>query len=513
MALFDIIGITFVAIRGAYKLAVAIRDSESINAELKQVAMHMTNELNIVGGTLDQLQHFAHRATVQDEFLLVKNINELKSIIDDAQNILQDVIRDRSFFARLLMKNDVYRQQLREISNRLHNICHTVEGAIPAMTKIVIPCRDLSDFRKTFRDVPDKILSLHDFSFIKNTSNTVVPITIEETDTTKCSFYMKLDNQQIILSYQLRTWSALNPKLIVLDQRRQRFQELWRVKKKLEHPGSSPSIVLNSSTKSLPDLTIAQPQPSTAVATDNIPEKLDFSEFFMSHDDICGMALTRSFIYIATKYEITIISLDRQEIVAQFGTEGNGPNKFKHISCLYIPRNDETNLYIVDRGQYCVQLYKIDSKGLHFEFIRQYVIIANVPQRYNLVSCVIFNENLFVSDDANHCLHIFSLKADRQSFYFLDSSIRPVSPELLCVHGKYLYVSVRASESLGVVVFNEKCEIVDWFRNSTLKEVLAMDIDVDINELYIITTIQDKNDERKKRPLIVSMDIVVRPQQ
>ncbi|CAF4514860.1 unnamed protein product [Rotaria sp. Silwood1] len=411
------------------------------------------------------------------------------------------------------MNTDDYRRQIRDITGHLHNLCQTILGTIPAMTKIVIPCRDLSDFRKTFRDVPDKILSLHDFSFIKNTSNTVVPITIEETDTTKCSFYMKLDNQQIILSYQLRTWSALNPKLIVLDQRRQRFQELWRVKKKLEHPGSSPSIVLNSSTKSLPDLTIAQPQPSTAVATDNIPEKLDFSEFFMSHDDICGMALTRSFIYIATKYEITIISLDRQEIVAQFGTEGNGPNKFKHISCLYIPRNDETNLYIVDRGQYCVQLYKIDSKGLHFEFIRQYVIIANVPQRYNLVSCVIFNENLFVSDDANHCLHIFSLKADRQSFYFLDSSIRPVSPELLCVHGKYLYVSVRASESLGVVVFNEKCEIVDWFRNSTLKEVLAMDIDVDINELYIITTIQDKNDERKKRPLIVSMDIVVRPQQ
>ncbi|CAF4274637.1 unnamed protein product, partial [Rotaria sordida] len=80
------------------------------------------------------------------------------------------------------------------------------------------------------------------------------------------------------------------------------------------------------------------------------------------------------------------------------------------------------------------------------------------------------------------------------------------SPASLCVHDKYLYVADRSSKGLGILVFNEQCEIIDWFRNSLLKEVLAMDIDPDINKLYILTTAQDENNKRK-RPLIASMDL------
>ena len=48
----------------------------------------------------------------------------------------------------------------------------------------------------------------------------------------------------------------------------------------------------------------------------------------MSHNDICGITLTRSSIYIATKCEITIVSLSKQEIIAQYGMKGIGNNTF-----------------------------------------------------------------------------------------------------------------------------------------------------------------------------------------
>ncbi|CAF4066367.1 unnamed protein product, partial [Rotaria sordida] len=365
MSVLDIIDVTIIAIRGAYKLAIAIRDSELINLELKRIATQMVNDLNIVGGILDHLQHFAHRIAVHDQSLLINNIKVLRSTLAEAQTILQDVVRDRNFFERLLMKKDDYRRQLREISAHLHKLCRTVEGAIPAMAMIIIPYREFPDFRKRLFNARDKILSLHDFSFIKNIPNTVVTMPIEESDTTKFSFNMKVDKEQIILSYQLRTWSALNPKSIILAERRRKFRETWRTKNNSDPHGSTSNLDLIFATDSLPKMTTALSQTSVAAPTNSFHEQLDFSEFFMSHDDICGMTLTRSFIYIATKYEITIISLDRQEIIAQYGTEGSGPNKFKHISYLYIPRNDETNLYVVDRGQYCVQHYKINDTGLH----------------------------------------------------------------------------------------------------------------------------------------------------
>ncbi|CAF3893920.1 unnamed protein product, partial [Rotaria sp. Silwood1] len=226
---------------------------------------------------------------------------------------------------------------------------------------------------------------------------------------------------------------------------------------------------------------------------------------------IVSMDIVR--IYIATKYEITIVSLDEKgEIKARYGAEGNGPCKFKHISYLYIPSNDETNLYIVDCGQQCVHQYQIDNTGHRFDYVHQYFVIANVREPYNLVSCVIFNENLYVSDNANHCLHIFPLKADRQSDYLVDKSIIRFSPGSLCVHEKYLFVADCSVQSPGILVFNEQRQIINWFRHSMLKEILAMDIDPKVNDLYILTSTKHENDEKRKGLLIVPIDLVVRPQ-
>ncbi|CAF0894925.1 unnamed protein product [Rotaria sordida] len=512
MSVLDIIRFTGLAIKGAYKLAIAIRDSESIHVELKQAASLLITDLKMVEDILDHLQHFAHRIAVHDQSLLTKNITMLRSTLGEVQTILEDVVRDRNFLERLLMKKDDYRRQLREISAHLHELCHTIEGAIPTMTKIEISCREFSDFRRKLLNVPDKTLSLYGLSFKNNTPHSVIAVTNEEFDATKVSFYMKVHNEQVIFSYQLRTWSTLNLKSLNHEERLRRFRESLRVRKNPGHHDSTSSLGLTSSKDPLPKLTTALSQTSVAAPTNSSHEQLDFSEFFMSHDDICGMTLTQSFIYIATKYEIRIVSLDKKKIIAQYGTEGNGPNKFKHISYLYIPRNDETNLYVVDRGQYCVQHYKINDTGLHFKHVHQYVVIANVSQGYNLVSCVIYNENLYVSDDANNCLHIFPLNRERQSNYLVDKSMPQFSPGSLCVHDKYLYVADRSSKGLGILVFNEQWEIIDWFRNSLLKEVLAMDIVPDINKLYILTTTQDENNKRK-RPLIASMDLVIRPRQ
>jgi hypothetical protein len=45
-----------------------------------------------------------------------------------------------------------------------------------------------------------------------------------------------------------------------------------------------------------------------------------------------------------------------------------------------------------------------------------------------------------------------------------------------------------------------------------LKEILAIDIDIHIHELYILTTEETGNDKKKKRLLIISMDILLRSQ-
>jgi hypothetical protein len=217
-------------------------------------------------------------------------------------------------------------------------------------------------------------------------------------------------------------------------------------------------------------------------------------------------------IYVATKCEITIFSLDKQKIIAQYGIEGDGPNSFKRISYIYISPNDETSLYIVDRGQNVVHQYKINDSGLCFEFVRRYVVIGNNNQPYKLQSCAIYKTNLYVSDSGNNCLHIFPLNGERQSKYLFDDSMTPFSPGPICAHGKYLCVANCSAENPSILVLNEECEPVDWFRNKSLEQILAIDIEPNINELFILTTTitKDENNELKKRPLIVSMDLLIR---
>jgi hypothetical protein len=509
ISLTDIINATAAAVRVVYLIAVVIRDAENLHIELKDIAKSIATDLTIVGGLLEHLQRFAQRVTKQDETFLITNIDLLRSIITDAQNVLEEVRRDRSLFRRLFMKKNEYRRQLRDVSRQLHNSCVIIQGNLPVITRIEIPRREFPDFRRIFNKVPEKSLSFYDFSIIKNDPNSVLTIAFDEFDTTRSLCYMKLGNEQVFLSYQLRTWSALNPIQIVLEQRRRDFADRMRHRNNINVSGTYLPADSAASTQSQSQPS-APPPPVAAAAANNTRERRDFSEFFMTHDDICGMTLTQSFIYIATKCEITTVSLSKQKIIAQYGIEGDGPNTFKNISYIYIPPNDETSLYIVDRGQCAVHLYKIDASGLRFEYVRRFVVIANVNQQCNLISCAIFNRNLYVSDDVNNCLHVFPLNGERQSFVLCDNWMTPFSPGSLCAHGKYLYVANYSAESPGILVFNEQCLLVDWFRNSSLQEILAFDINPNINELYVLTTTTiTENGTRRKRPLIVSMDLVL----
>ncbi|CAF2973623.1 unnamed protein product [Rotaria sp. Silwood2] len=496
MALLAIVGATIQVTMRAYQIVAVVRDSEGINDESKQALRLLESDLKTAQDTLDHLNYTARRVSGNDEKSLIGITNTLQSAIADTERTFDDVKDGLTFLDHLLKKNKETLQRIRQMSDTLNNARRRVEDRLPHIPRITINEHILPDFRQTYCDVPDKELSLYDFSFKTNTRPSIVEIATEQFNTTKFSFYMKVNTEQTILSYHLRTWTALNLKSFVPTD-------------------LCPSILNSESTTSTDSLSSLPSAPLAAatIDTNNIHRSLDFSQFLMLHDYICGIASTHNFIYIATKYEITIISLGKKrETKARFGAEGDGPNRFKHISHLYIPSNDETNLYIVDCGQQCVHQYKIDDTGHGLTHVHQYFIITNVPQRYNLVSCVIFNDWLYVSDDANNCLHIFSLKAERQSHYLVHRLIPRFSPGSLCVHDKYLYVSDRSVQSPGIVVFDEQCIIVDWFRNPMIKEILAMDIDPSMNKLYILTTTQDENDNKRKRPMIVSMDLLVRPQ-
>jgi hypothetical protein len=497
MSLIAVIKTTSILVRGALTLAVFIRDSQNVNAELKEAARFLSTDLTVIGGILDNLLNFAQRVSPQDEIFLCKNIELLNSIISEAKIVLEDVQRDRNLFQRVFMKKDDYLRKLREISKHLNNSCVIIQGALPTINRIEIPRREFPDFRRIFQNKSDKHISFYDFMIIRNTFNSVLSMNFEDFDAEKCLCYMKLGNEQVFFSYQLRTWSALHTKTIVREQHQSKCEEEIRYLNNWNSTGNYPAVGVGSSTP-----------PS---ASSDTHKKLNFLEFFMSHDDICGMTLTQSMIYIATKCEITVFSLDKQKIIAQYGIESDGSNSFNHISSIYVPPNDETCLYIVDRGQNVVHQYKINDSGLCFEFVRRYVVIANVNQQCNLIACAIFNRNLYVSDDANNCLHIFPVNGGRQSTYLADNSLTPFSPGSLCTHGKYLYVANRSRESPGILVFNEECEPVDWFRNRSLTEILAIDIEPNRNKLYILTSVITKNENEtvKKGPMIVSMDLLI----
>jgi hypothetical protein len=498
MSLITAINTTLTITKLTYNIAMLIYNSEKLYSELQGIAKRLSTDLDIVNGTLEQLQAIAQRLTVPDQTALLKIINSLNPVINDVHTVLEEVQRDRNFIKRLFMSKDEFQRQLHVITEQLnHSIGHVQRTAYIA-TQIQVTRRKFLDSRKTFRNIPEKELSFYDFSITKNTPHTILNIAFEQFDATKSLYYMKATNEKIFLSYQLRTWSALNPIQIVLAKRRREF------------------AIEFGNNRSLPDLTAGNSSLNSLSSTHSLSksaandtrEKLDFSEFFMAHDDICGMTLTQSFIYIATKYQIAIVSLSKQKLIAQYAIEGDGPNTFKNISYIYIPPNDETSLYIVDRGQCAVHLYKIDDSGLRFEYKSRYDVIAFI-ERCNLISCAIYNQNLYVSDDANNCLHLFHLHRERQAFVLSDDCITPISPRSLCTNREYLYVADCSTGSPGILVFDEDCQPVDWFHNSSLREILAIHIDPNINELYVLTTTTIiENGKQKKRPLIVSMNVL-----
>lgn len=495
MSLFDILKATTVLIKGVYQVAVFIHQSDILNEEFKEAVNDIITDLSTVGNLVEILYSYAQRVSVQSEQDLIKNIEILQILINDAKSVLEEVQHDRNLIQRFFMKKEDYLRKLRNVSRRLHETCATIRTILPTIRTLQIGQKKFEDFRKLFQDMPEKSLSFYDFSITQETPVLLSSINLKDFDTTKRLCYLKLVNDKFFFVYKLRTWFTSDPKPFVLIQRKKEFR-------KMVGNASSASPTASS--------------PPSATASTDTHEKLDFSEFFMSHEDICGIAVTQSCIYIATKHQITIATFNRQRTIAQYGTEGNGPNAFGHISSIYIPPKDEENLYIVDRGQRVVHHYKIDSSGHRFEFVRQYIVIADVNQRCNLVSCTIFNRNLYVSDDGNNCLHVFGLNKERQLFYLTDNLITPFSPGSLYAHDQYLYVANGSEQKPGILVFDEECHVVDWFCNESLKEILAFDIDPHLNELYIVTTTEKTRTissgivEMRKEPLIVSMTSIIR---
>jgi hypothetical protein len=479
MELENILNPTSSSVKFVYTLAVSIRDSETANAEFKKAANAMAQEFTNVGSLLDQLRNMIHRLDANDKQLLIGRIKLVRTVMTDAENVLNEVKRNRNFFQRLFMKTETYRQQLHDIKQHLNQTCLIIQNAIPKLHKKSIPFKQFADFRKLFQQIPDKTLAVFDFSIIRDKPNSIATINMDEFDKT-FACYMKLNQSHIIFSHQARTWSSLLPKDIILEQRREQFHLKY------------------STAKQTP-------------TTPQLNERLEFTEYFITHDDICGMALTKTLIYIATEHEITILSLTNQQIIAQNGSQGEGNKTFKHISSLYISSNDETNLYIVDRGQCAVHHYKINDQGTCFDFVDRYIVIANVNETPNLVSCVIYNNKLIVSDDANNCLHIFDLNEKHQSLYVCDNSMTPFSPGSLSATDKYLYVANCSLESPCIIIFDEEYNPVDCFRNKLFEQILAMDLCPNINELFILTTtnFNSMNTERK-RPLIVTTDLCIR---
>ena len=355
----------------------------------------------------------------------------------------------------------------------------------------------MPNFRRSFQNLPDKEISKFYFSFVENTPTTVSTIALREFDSTTCPCYIKISGEQLFIGYHRRVWLATKSKMFSLEERRKKFQRDG-------YEGSSANSIDGTS--------MTDGLESDAVATDIDSRKLHFKELSMASDHICGLALTRSMIYIATKHEIKVVQLTTGSTIAQYRGEGDGHKAFKYISYIYIPPNDEKSLYIVDYGQCVVHQYQIDDAGHCFQFIRQYVIIANVNQKCNLVSCVIHKTNLYVSDNRNNCLHVFPLKGERQSYYLIDSVINPFSPGSLSAYGDYLYVTICSLGNTSILVLDEECHPVDCFRHQSLREILAIDIDRDLKELFILTTtiIKGEKNTEEKWPLVVSMDLSLR---
>lgn len=493
----DIVKTTTALVAVAYKIAMAIRNSEEMYAEIQYSANILITKLTLVQNILTKLQQLAHRVSTEDEKFLCGNVEVLRNVILDTQKILEEILGDHSFIQRLFMNKTEYRRRLCDVSELLNTACSTIQAAIPGMVFIQVDRREFGDFRKLFSNHPAKLFSKFETSFTTTSPKSSPLLT---SNTNEC--FIKLGCEQLFFSYHLRTWSTAIPTETILTLRQNEVSS--KLQNKIRPNMYENSAELLGSIFPLVPSTRPSPIPSPR----NPQAHIDLSELFMSHDTICGIAVTESVLYIATKHEITAVSLKRKRVIGQYGSEGNGPNGFRQISFLYIDPNDQTSLYIVDRAHFSVYQYEIGENGLLFKYIRSYSVIATLKQTHHLVACAIHNQYLYVSDQANSCLHVFPLKGQRQSFYLTDTLITEFSPGYLCTHGKYLYVSNCSKNNPGILVFNEECQPIDWFRHPSLEEILAIDIDTNINELYILTTTSDNS--KKEQPLIVTMNSSVR---
>ena len=487
MALLDIIEATITAIKVIYKLAVLVYQSENVHKEIRDAARRAQNVLTTVEGTLHQWEQFAQCVSVHDETYLVEKTNDVRRLILAMDVVLNKIKEDRNFIQRLVMRTNEYKKQLSASVNELLEVHRLIGSDTLRMKPLEIHRRELTNFRTLFCNISDKEILNFQFSMVEQTSQAVSAIARKHFDPEKCTTFMKIGQEQVFISYHLRTWSTDAPIKIINEERLKYFQRDWQEKRSSTRTDNIPT---------------ADASVSTLVTIDR---KLDFSEILMSSNHVCGFALTRSTIYIATEHEIKAVLLANKTTTAHYAGEGDGHKSFKRISYIYIPSNDERSLYIVDGVQCVVHQCRIDHSGHRFEYVRRYVVIANVNQKCNLISCVIYKTNLIVSDNGNNCLHIFPLAGDRQASYLIDPAINPFSPGFLCVYQEDLYIASCSATSPSILVLDELCQPKGCFRHRSLQQVLAMDIDPATKKLFILTTTMI--DEERKQPLIVSIDM------
>ncbi|CAF1008164.1 unnamed protein product [Didymodactylos carnosus] len=482
--------------RKAIELAIIIRDSQRADSEMVQTTDQLTKHLAVAGSLLERLKKMVDRVNELYQVELIAQIHLLTNFIRIAITSLESAKKDRNILIRLFKANDTKRK-LEETNKHLYEITNNILQSIPKIEKVLIPKQEFQDFRRTFSKAPIKDLIRYCMINIKDSCRSNIEVdevqqhSMDQLNEKSC--YLSILSESIYYSHQLKTWAGSTPKCL-LASRLERFRASFR-----QRPPSDMNNTNNSNF-----------QPLMTFIDNGTEENLSFIEFFVSADDICGMCITKNYIYIATKFEITILSYS-QQILGQFGSSGTENNTFLEICYLYTI-NDM--LFVIDQTQCSVQQFKIDNNNNgKLEFIKRYQVIADISEKPTLESCVYFSGCIFVSDSANECLHIFREHANKQVLYLCGSALTPFCPTKLCCTDRYLYVSNEHSGHIGVLVFDIHLTPVDWFTNSHLESrILSIDICKKKNELFLLTTKDEQSATTGKSswPQLWSMNASVR---